>query len=131
MLIEGDRAVVFGLDHERKGLCVTLQNAERGIGEQGAVQSLAMKALIDRQTTDERDGQGRIAREPFQHFRRQIVGRNARRRERVVTGNYLLIAIPVAPTLYQGTNFHNESTPTSRTLSRTSATDRKPPLRHS
>ena len=87
MLIEGDRIVVLRLDNERKGLRIALEDAERGIGEQGAAEALATKALIDRKTTDEGDRQNRIAREPFQNFRRQIVGRNTRRREGVITGN--------------------------------------------
>jgi hypothetical protein len=92
--VERDGVFIFRIDDKREGRCFALESAERYVGKHGAAEPLAMEALIDGETTDERRRQDRIAREAFQYCRRQIVRRNACRRESVVTGNRIRSLFP-------------------------------------
>ena len=45
--------LVFRLDNQREGFGVAFKNAQSSIGEQDTAETLAMKALIDGEATDE------------------------------------------------------------------------------
>ena len=89
MPVKGEGVLVLGVDNEREGLGVALEHTERGIRQQRASEPLVVEVSIDGETADERRGQDRVAWQAFQRFRRQIARRNARCRERVVSGERL------------------------------------------
>jgi hypothetical protein len=70
--VERDGVFILRLDDKREGRCFALY-----VGKHGAAEPLAMDALIDDETTDERRRQDRIARDAFPSCRRQIFRRNA------------------------------------------------------
>ena len=58
--VERDGVFILRLDDKREGRCFALY-----VGKHGAAEPLAMDALIDDETTDERRRQDRIARDAF------------------------------------------------------------------
>ena len=54
MAVEGTGGLVLGINDQGKGFHVALEDAEGGIGQQGAAETPAPEALIDGKAADKR-----------------------------------------------------------------------------
>jgi hypothetical protein len=58
MLIECRGMVVFGIDNERKGTDIALEDTESGIGYQSTAETFAAEALVNGKTAASAAGTG-------------------------------------------------------------------------